>query len=272
MPELPEVETICLTLKPKLIGRTIISGEVLLPKMLQNIIVEEFLQQISSKKVVDLSRRGKYLKIHLSEKLIIAFHLRMTGQLIVESAEKEAGKATYLKIRLDDGNELRFLDQRKFGRVFLFPETDYPVNLKKLGPEPLGSEFSMATFKKQIANKKIAIKKVLLDQEIIAGIGNIYADESLFLAGIHPARLVDSLTEDELEKLYHAIRKVLNEGIQYRGTTKRDYRDGDGKAGSYQEQLRVYGRKGLQCPQCQNMIVKMNFAGRGTHFCPICQK
>lgn len=272
MPELPEVETIRLTLKPKLIGKTIVAGAVLWPKLIQNQGVNDFLSGICLKKIVDLRRRGKYLLIDLSEDLVLAIHLRMTGQLMVESADNPLAKATYVQITLDDGNELRFRDQRKFGRVTLFNVNTPPVALEKLGPEPLADEFTVKILKEQLKRRKVAVKKGLLDQEIIAGIGNIYADEALFLAGIHPARLIPSLTPEEIDKLYHAIRQVLSESLKNRGTTKRDYRDGDGNPGSNQEMLKVYDRKGLPCLQCQNMIVKMNFGGRGTHFCPICQK
>lgn len=272
MPELPEVETIRLTLEPKLIGKTILSGEITLPKLIQNLSPKDFLAQVSQKKFGAVKRRGKYLLLYLTEELVLAVHLRMTGQLIVESGNNEPAKATYLRLKLDDGNELRYRDQRKFGRIFLFDPNHSPANLEKLGPEPLTDEFTVAVLKKQLSHRKMALKKVLLDQEVIAGIGNIYADEALFLAGIHPARLVDSLTDEDYENLYSAIRQVLSEGIFYRGTTKRDYCDGEGRPGSYQEKLRVYGRKGLACPKCHSMIVKMNFGGRGTHFCPICQK
>ncbi|MGE5583489.1 MAG: DNA-formamidopyrimidine glycosylase [Bacillota bacterium] len=272
MPELPEVETIRLTLKPKIQDRTIVAAEIILPKLIQDMTVEEFRAQIRQKKIVGIERRGKYLLIKLSADLVLAFHLRMTGQLIVEPAEATSAKATYLRFLLDDGKELRYRDQRKFGRVFLFAAGNAPLSLRKLGPEPLGTEFNAAVLKQRFSGCKMAVKKALLDQEIIAGIGNIYADEALFLAGIHPARPVPSLTDDEYQQLYQAIRQVLTEGIAYRGTTKRDYRDGEGNPGSYQDHLRVYGRKGLTCERCHSTIVKMNFAGRGTHFCPLCQK
>lgn len=271
MPELPEVETIRLTLKPKLIGKSFINGMVLLPKLIQEITVEQFLSRVLEKKILEINRRGKYLLLRLSGELTIAFHLRMTGQLIVEKYEAPLAKATYLRLKLDDGNELRYLDQRKFGKVFLYNSGDLPRFIGKLGPEPLAPEFTLTAFKKQLAQRKLAIKKALLDQEVLVGLGNIYTDEALFLSGIHPARLIDSLSKKELEKLFHAIKQVLTEGISYRGTTTRDYRDGEGKQGSYQERLRVYGRKGLPCPNCQAPIVRMNFGGRGTHFCPLCQ-
>ncbi|HBF39960.1 MAG TPA: formamidopyrimidine-DNA glycosylase [Firmicutes bacterium] len=290
MPELPEVETIRRTLLPKLIGRTIINGTVLLPKLIQNIPVEEFLAQICGQKIITLDRRGKYLLFYLDNtlspnfrsssqpddyhegNLVLAIHLRMTGQLKVESSEILLEKATYMQLTLDNGNELRYRDQRKFGRIMLFETSALPKSLERLGPEPLSDEFTIQDLKIQLGKRKIAIKKALLDQEVIAGIGNIYADESLFLAGVHPARLVSSLSEKEIAQLYRAIRSVLSQAIQNRGTTKRDYRDGDGKLGSNQDNLKVYDRNGLACYQCGNMIVKMKLGGRGTHFCPICQK
>lgn len=272
MPELPEVETIRLTLLPKLVGKRIVTGEFLYGKMLLGITVEEFLDRVSSKKINDLKRRGKYLLIELAEGLIIGIHLRMTGQLSVEEADSPLAKATYFKLLLDNGMELRFRDQRKFGKVFLFEKGDPPSSLLKIGPEPLSPEFTASVLKTRFRRRNLAVKKALLNQEIIAGIGNIYADEALFVAGIHPARPVNSLTEAESDALYLAIRQVLGEGIESRGTTFRDYRDGEGRPGSYQNQLRVYGQKGKPCPNCGGMIVKMSYGGRGTHFCPLCQK
>jgi formamidopyrimidine-DNA glycosylase len=275
MPELPEVETIRLTLEPKLIGRIIVGGQVLLPKLIQNQTVDEFLSGIQGKKIIKLDRRGKYLLFYLEGKekadRVLTIHLRMTGQLRVELQGDPIEKATYLQLQLNDGKELRYRDQRKFGRVMLFQSTHPPKALEKLGPEPLSEEFTIQVLKKLLGKRQIAIKKALLNQEIIAGIGNIYADESLFLAGIHPARPVSSLKDQEITKLFGAIRTVLSEAIENHGTTKRDYRDGDGNSGSNQEYLRVYDRKGLPCYNCGNMILKMNFGGRGTHFCPICQ-
>ena len=271
MPELPEVESIRLTIAPKLNGRTIRSGAIHHAKLVQNTTSEELLRQIAGKTVNGLERRGKYLLIKLTGDLTLSIHLRMTGQLTVAPGVEPLADATYLQLLLDDGSELRFRDQRKFGRIALFPSGQVPANLAHLGPEPLAGDFTVAVLSEQLGRRKFAIKKALLDQSIIAGVGNIYADEALFVAGIHPARPSDSLTEAELVKLHAAIRQVLAEGIEYRGTTKRDYRDGEGNPGGYQDRLRVYGRKGLPCPVCQAPIAKMTFGGRGTHFCPLCQ-
>ena len=271
MPELPEVETIRRTLLPKLTGATILSGEVLHEKMVLGITAEEFLKRVSGRKITDLQRRGKYLLLELSAGTVIGIHLRMTGQLTVEGADEPPAKATYFRLFLDDGTELRFRDQRKFGKVFLFEKGKPPASLRKLGPEPLSPEFSAAAFKKRLAQRKLAVKKALLNQEIVAGIGNIYADETLFEAGIHPARAVNSLTDTEIDALFQAVIKVLSAAIESRGTTFRDYRDGEGRSGAYQNKLKVYGQKGRPCPKCGSLIAKMNFGGRGTHFCPLCQ-
>ncbi|MCL6590974.1 MAG: DNA-formamidopyrimidine glycosylase [Firmicutes bacterium] len=274
MPELPEVETIRRTLEPGVVQRTIVEGEALLAKLIQNQTASDFLSQIRGRVILGLDRRGKYLLFQLSGNLVMAVHLRMTGHLILRKnglSEPPEAKATYLKLKLDNGTELHYVDQRKFGKIFLFAAGSAPAALSKLGPEPLAPEFTFDIFQKRLAGRKLAIKKLLLNQEIIVGLGNIYTDEALFLAGVHPARPVDSLTDEELKRLYSSIRQVLSEGIQWRGTTKRDYLDGEGKPGAYQEQLRVYDRKGAPCLKCKNMIVKMNFGGRGTHFCPFCQ-
>lgn len=272
MPELPEVETIRLTLLQKLVGAKILSGEILHEKMVLGISAADFLNRVAGKTIAGLERRGKYLLLELSEGLVIGVHLRMTGRLSVEKAEHPIAKATYFRLLLDNGTEFRFNDQRKFGKVFLFEQGNPPESLLKIGPEPLSPEFTASILKKRFGRRSLAIKKALLNQEIIAGIGNIYADEALFVSGIHPARPVNTLTEGEIEALFQAIRQVLRESIENRGTTFRDYRDGEGHAGAYQNRLRVYGQKGKTCPKCGGLIVKMNFGGRGTHFCPLCQK
>lgn len=272
MPELPEVETIRLTLLPKLIGRKIRSGEILHEKMVLGNTPAEFLSRIVGKTITGLKRRGKYLLLELSEGLTVGVHLRMTGRLTVEKVEVPIAKATYFRLLLDNGTELRFNDQRKFGKIFVFENGNPPPALVKIGPEPLSSEFTVTVMQKQFGRRSLAVKKALLNQEIIAGIGNIYADEALFVAEIHPARPVNSLTEAEIKALIQAIRQVLRESIENHGTTFRDYRDGEGNFGSYQNKLRVYGQKGKTCPKCSGQIVKMNFGGRGTHFCPLCQK
>jgi formamidopyrimidine-DNA glycosylase len=271
LPELPEVETIRLTLEPRLLKRRITGGEVMLPKLIVDVSPDSFLQKVTGQTVMAMERRGKYLILKLTGKWTVAIHLRMTGRLTVCPVSEPLEKAAYLRLTLDDGHELRFSDQRKFGRVLLFPEGSLPLGISKLGPEPLEQHFSVEILAHRLGKRELAIKKALLNQDIIAGLGNIYTDEALFLAGIHPARPSNSLTPKELELLFKAIQQVLSEGIAHHGTTKQHFCDGEGKPGSHQEYLRVYGRKGEPCLQCGSLIVKMNFGGRGTHFCPICQ-
>ncbi len=272
MPELPEVETICRSLRPKLMGQIITGGIVKLEKLIQDLTPEEFLSNVQGAEIQSVTRRGKYILIGLNQELLLIFHLRMTGQLVIESGATEPAKATYLQLWLDNGQELRFRDHRKFGKVWLVKSTEFPSGLQKLGPEPLTETFTLEVFQERLGKRKLAIKKALLNQELLAGLGNIYTDEALFLAGIHPTRMVNSLTADETAKLYLTVRQVLQEGITHRGTTKRDYLDAEGKAGSYQNYLRVYGRQGELCQQCGERVAWINFGGRGTHYCPHCQK
>jgi len=272
MPELPEVETIRRTLEPKLLGKRIIGGNVLNPRLVQGGTPEAFLQAITGRVVDALDRRGKYLLFRLSGSLNFGLHLRMTGQLTVEATGHPIGKAVYLQIALENGTELRLCDQRKFGRVFLFETGQEPPSLAKLGPEPLDARFTPKILQNRLSRRTLAVKKALLNQEIVAGIGNIYADEALFAAGIHPARPSASLDDHEIERLHRAIQTILTEAIVQRGTTQRNYCDGEGKPGSYQHSLKVYGRKGEPCATCGAPLAKMNFGGRGTHFCPLCQE
>ena len=272
MPELPEVETIRLSLAAKLTGRTITQALTFNPKMVEGQSAESLSQQLEGRMIISLERRGKYLLLNLSGDLVLALHLRMTGQLTVERLTEPMATAIYFRLQLDNGTEMRFRDQRKFGKVFTYSADALPPSIGKLGPEPLADEFTLEVLRQRFARHQLAIKKALLNQEIIAGIGNIYADEALFMAGIHPARTVDSLDDSELQALYDSIRRVLKAGIEHRGTTKRDYRDGEGNPGSYQDKLQVYGRKGEPCLTCGAPVAKMNFGGRGTHFCPLCQK
>ncbi len=271
MPELPEVETIRLSLLPGLLGKQITGGEVLLPKLIQELSPEEFLAGVSKREITALKRRGKYLILELDQKWALIVHLRMTGQLVLENTEAAMVKATYLKLQLNEGYDLRYRDQRKFGRIWLFEASRLTDFFAKLGPEPLEDDFTVAVWEKRLQKRQLAIKKLLLNQEIIAGLGNIYADEALFLAGILPERPANQLTELDVKNLYTSIRQVLQEGIEHRGTSKKDYLDGTGQPGSYQEKLRVYGRKNLPCVACGEPILKVNLGGRGTHYCGKCQ-
>ncbi|HHU51773.1 MAG TPA: DNA-formamidopyrimidine glycosylase [Firmicutes bacterium] len=273
MPELPEVETVKRTLAPEIEGKEIIGVEVFLAKAVKPRpeIAEEFLPGRVIQKV---TRRGKYLILTLDSQVKVAFHLRMTGQLLYQPRETPLAKHTTLRVSLNDGFDLRMVDQRKFGTINIFAPDGAglaPCGLLTLGPEPFDVD-ALFSLKKAARRRKGPVKGVLLDQQVLAGLGNIYTDEALFRAGINPARPANSLTEEEWTILYEQICRVLTEGINHRGTTRRDYVDGRGQPGGYQKLLKVYGRKRMACLVCGEPIKYARIAGRGSHFCPHCQK
>lgn len=275
MPELPEVETVKRTLAPHLLNKVITSVEVFLAKAIKP-GPEMVQKELPGKRIIEISRRGKYLILSLDNGQKLAFHLRMTGRLLYLHRETPTAKHTVIILRLNDGFDLRMVDQRKFGTVNLFTDDDPPKGLKNLGPEPLGDEgapwLALESLKKAAKRRTAPIKALLLDQQVIAGLGNIYTDEALFLAGINPARPANSLTEEEWKRLFRAVREVLTEGIRHRGTTRRDYVDGRGEPGDHQHYLKVYGRRNQKCPVCGESINYSRTAGRGTYYCPHCQR
>lgn len=274
MPELPEVETVKRSLEKKLTGRTIKSVELLLEKIVKEPSADSFTQAIADKSVLGMGRRGKYLLIFLSEGLAMVIHLRMTGQLIHCAVDADRAKHTHVVFNLDDGTQLRFIDQRQFGRIYLMPDyqLDKISGLNTLGVEPLSDDFTREFMKKELKRKRVKIKSLLLDQTFIAGIGNIYADEALYRARLHPERLACTLTPRETVKLYQAIREVLSEGIENRGTSIKDYVDGDGRSGNYQALLRVYGKEDEPCRICGTIILRKKVGGRSSFYCSKCQK
>ncbi|GAV23560.1 DNA-formamidopyrimidine glycosylase [Carboxydothermus pertinax] len=263
MPELPEVETIKRSLIPKILGKIIHGVVVYLPKVVKNMTVEEFTRRVAGKKIISLERRGKYLLIGLSSKETLTVHLRMTGKLLVLSKGCLKDKHTHAVFDLGDV-ELHYNDVRQFGGFsFAMPE---------VGPEPLEEDFTIDYLRTKLKASKKNLKAFLLDQKIIAGIGNIYADEILFEAGLSPKRLAATLKDYEGEKLFKAIRKVLTLGIEHRGTSIRDYVDSENRQGGFQHFLKVYGKEGFTCVRCGNLIIRERHAGRSTHYCPNCQK
>lgn len=271
MPELPEVETIVRSLRPMITGKRVESVEVGYTPIIGYPDVETFAAELIGREVEQVRRRGKYIVIEVTGGDLLVTHLRMSGRLIFTSSEIEKDKHTHVVINFEDGTQLRFVEIRKFGRMFLIPASDPEKagGFATLGPEPL--EMSLEEFKAQIAGKKTKIKPLILNQEIVAGIGNIYADEALFLSKLHPERLADTLSEEDKETLYHAIQQVLTTGIQNRGTSKRDYVDGFGMAGENQNHLKVYGREKEKCYLCGTEILRIQVGGRSSHFCPNCQ-
>lgn len=274
MPELPEVETVKNSLENKLTGLTITGVDIEMPKIIREPGIDSFITGVASKKITRLGRRGKYLLIHLSGGSVLLVHLRMTGRLVYARPEDSPPRHTHVVFRLSDGNELRFADMRQFGRISLVENKrlDQVKGLKDLGPEPLGNDFSREFLRRELKRKRVRLKSLLLDQTFIAGLGNIYADEVLHRSRIHPERIARTLSTREIASLYHSIIEVLQEGIANRGTSVRDYVDGDGRAGSFQELLRVYNREGEPCFYCGTAISRIKVGGRSSYFCTSCQK
>lgn len=274
MPELPEVETIVRGLRNLIIGYTIEDVVIRAEKLVVYPSLEEFRESLKGKTIREVDRRGKYILIKLAAEKTLVVHLRMTGRLLVLPRETDYDKHTHIILQLDKDLDLRFHDLRKFGRMYLVDRDDYrPVGgLLKLGPEPLSAEFTLEAFTRALSEKKTNIKALLLDQGFIAGLGNIYTDEALFYAAISPERTSDSLKEEEIEALYNSIRLVLEKGIAAGGTSFSDYRDARGEKGNFQEELQVYRRAGQECHRCGSTIIRTRLAGRGTHYCPGCQK
>ncbi len=272
MPELPEVETIKRSLAPRLLGRRIERLDVFLAKAVRGVTAEQARERLAGQVIGGLSRRGKYLLLELAGGDRLAFHLRMTGQLLLRPQEVPRQPHTHLVFVLAGAEELRYADQRKFGGFhYLVPGGEVPAGLAGLGPEPLAPEFTPEVLAAALGKRRGPLKPFLLDQRRLAGIGNIYADEILHRAALAPARPAAMLTREEVARLYESIRMVLAEGIAGRGTTRRNYVDGDGRPGEYQERLRVYGRSGRACPACGAEIVRTVVGGRGTYYCPQCQ-
>lgn len=272
MPELPEVETIRRTLLERVLGLVITEVKILWPPVAQNWQERIFAEVVTGRSIESIERRGKYLLFTLDEGWSLVAHLRMTGRLNYYSCGQVPERHTHLVFSLSQG-ELHFSDVRKFGRIQLMP-TDIrsrSASLTKLGPEPLAADFTADILGKRLASKKTNLKAALLDQRVLAGLGNIYADEALFRAGLAPERKACSLSADETRKLHGAIREVLNAGISARGTSFRDYRDANGREGSFQALLQVYGRGTQPCLKCGRPLEKMRIAGRTTVFCRNCQ-
>lgn len=274
MPELPEVETVKRSLEKKIVGCKFSGLKVFMPKIVKAGEADEVANAIAGQKIVRMGRRGKYLLVYLENNLVLVIHLRMTGQLVCTSPEQELARHTHVVFNLDNGSELRFVDQRQFGRIYLLQANALDVlsGLKNMGLEPFDPEFTKEYFKKQLRNRRTKIKPLLLEQSFVAGIGNIYADEALHRALIHPERPAYSLHTREASRLYQAIKEVLEEGIANRGTSIKDYVDGEGQAGENQYQLRVYGRENQPCGKCKKTIRRIKVGGRSSYFCAKCQK
>ncbi len=274
MPELPEVETTARSLRPRLTGRRVqcVDG-VDWPRMLPNTSEEELRAVLIGLAVLSVDRRGKYLLLGFEDDRWLAVHRKMSGNLLLHAADAPYEPHTHLEIGFDDGYLLRFVDARKFGRVYLF---DSRLSLDafvaaRLGLEPL-TELDSASLRRMLRGRRGRIKSLLLDQAFIAGVGNLYADEALWLARVHPLRAADSLSSAEIKRLAAAIQEVLTEAIERRGTSFSNYRDSDGTPGENQGHLNVYGRASQPCPRCGTPISRIVIGMRSAHFCPRCQR
>lgn len=273
MPELPEVERIRRQLQESLAGTRIKGVKVLLPRMVDLPGPKEYEKALAGKTVRDVVRRGKYLLLRLHEGGILLFHLGMTGRLTVVPDSEVTPPHTRVALQLEDGRRLLFVDPRTFGRTAFLPRgchDTYPP-LKTLGPEPLDPGFGPRELAKALQGRG-PVKSQLLDQSRLAGIGNIYADEALHRAGIHPRRPGNSLSAWEIRRLHRAIRDVLTQATELGGSTIRDYADLQGEAGSFQEHHAVYGRAGKPCPRCGKPVERIRLSGRSCHFCAACQR
>jgi len=271
MPELPEVETFRRYLlqgdsgAPSILGKKITDARLLWEGSLAEPDPKEFLTRVQGQYVTGIGRRGKNLLINLSRDTLI-IHLRMSGEIVVEEQTNPIGKHYRALLNFQDGYRLAFNNIRKFGRIWLIEDPASVIG--HLGPEPLGDDFTPDLFHDQLHSRGKGLKYYLLDQELIAGMGNIYTDESLFRAGLHPARKSDSISREETQRLWESIREVLQEGIRNQGSSiDWMYRGGD-----YQKYLSVYNLEGQPCKRCKTPIQRIKIAQRSTYFCPSCQQ
>lgn len=269
MPELPEVETVKNELAPHIVGRSVTDVTLFWERIVRGFSPAEFRSRLIGQEITGLSRRGKYLLIRLNDKGWLIIHLKMTGALIVSHDSSEPPRFTRAIICLDDGARIFFRDPRKFGVMRLVEDADSVVG--GLGPEPLEPGFTPRLLAELLNGRKAPIKALLCDQKVIAGIGNMYADETLFQARLHPLRSGGSLSEDEIGRLYRAIREVLRAGIEKKGASVENYFRPDGSKGGAHIEFRVAHRRGELCCRCGTPIERIVVRSRGTYFCPKCQ-
>ncbi|MER2599736.1 MAG: bifunctional DNA-formamidopyrimidine glycosylase/DNA-(apurinic or apyrimidinic site) lyase [Caldilineales bacterium] len=274
MPELPEVENTIRDLKPLLVGRRIRRVQILWPRLLHQADPDLFAAALTDRQIVNASRRGKYLLFALDDGHIWAVHLRMTGQLHLAAPDAEQSKHIHALFDLDNGQQLRYRDPRKFGRFYLVENVQ--ALAPTMGPEPLAEHFTPLELFTRIQGRNTAIKTLLLNQTVLAGLGNIYADEALFTAGIHPRRAAHSITQADCNRLHTAIRQTLAMAIREGGSSLggseiTNYRRPIGVQGRFQFRLHVYQRTGKPCTVCATPIERIRLAQRSTHFCPHCQ-
>lgn len=274
MPELPEVETVRKTLKKLVVNKTIKDITVFWPKIIKSPLeVEQFVDALAGETIVDVGRRGKFLIIYTDHFALVS-HLRMEGKYGLYPKEEPFDKHTHVLFHFTDGTELRYRDVRKFGTMHLYKKGDEFLTepLIGLGPEPFSEEFTVEYLTKKVEKTNRKIKTALLDQKLFVGLGNIYVDEALFRAGIHPERIANTLNKNELALLHREIVATLSEAVKKGGSTIRSYVNSQGEIGMFQLELYAYGRKGEECKRCGTPLEKTTVGGRGTHYCPQCQK
>ncbi|MED4584863.1 DNA-formamidopyrimidine glycosylase [Brevibacillus choshinensis] len=274
MPELPEVETVVRTLGGLVVGKQIERVSVLLPRIIRTPDdVEEFKSQLAGQTIHAIKRRAKFIQFFLDQDVLIS-HLRMEGRYGLYQAEEPVEKHTHVIFYFTDGTELRYRDVRQFGTMDVYPlgmeTTTGP--LSKLGVEPLDESFTADVLRRLLKDRPTKIKPLLLNQECIVGLGNIYVDESLFKARIHPERPAGKLTKKQVDLLHESIVATLSEAVDQGGSSIKSYVNGQGEMGMFQQSLMVYGRKDEPCVNCGTEIVRFVVGGRGTHICPVCQK
>ncbi|MEM1311874.1 MAG: bifunctional DNA-formamidopyrimidine glycosylase/DNA-(apurinic or apyrimidinic site) lyase [Patescibacteria group bacterium] len=302
MPELPEVESLRRSLLPYVTGQTIKNVEVLLPKLVSSsgtarksskVKTQEFIEGLTDSKITNITRRAKNLIFHLDNNGLLLVHLKMTGQLVFQGDHDSSGKKpiwgghpikdsesklpnkhSYVILKLDNGT-LFYNDVRQFGYLLYYPsqvDMDKAEHFKTLGLEPLDEDFSLESFRTQLKLRTGVLKKVFLDQKAVVGLGNIYADEVCFEAGVRPMRTIKSLKKAEIESLYNAIKRILPLAVQLGGSSVANYLLADGSRGNYAHEHKVYGRGGEKCFVCGTILEKIQLAGRTTVYCKVCQK
>jgi formamidopyrimidine-DNA glycosylase len=274
MPELPEVETIRLALEPHVVGRTFERVEINDPRLVRPFEPFAVAAELEGERVAALDRRGKYLIVRFESGRVLLIHLRMTGSLRHAGAGK-LGDDPHRRavVNLDDGSDVAYRDVRRFGTWHVLEPHEVDDYLgRRLGGEPLERTFTAKRLGERLADRRAPLKAALLDQRTVAGLGNIYVDEALWRAQLHPLREAGTLDADELSRLTRAIREALRAGIRRQGASLRDYAQPDGRRGRAQERFRVYGREGEPCSRCGTPVDKIRSAGRGTWYCPNCQR
>lgn len=272
MPELPEVETVRRRLEPVLTGRRFDHVEIADARLVRPYEPSAVAAELEGERVASVERRGKYLIVRFESDRVLLVHLRMTGSLRHSTNGLDDDPHRRALVRLDDGSDLAYRDVRRFGTWLVVEPGELDAYFApRLGEEPLDALFTAARLGRLLENRRAPVKAALLDQRTLAGMGNIYVDEALWRAKIHPLRPAESLDRKELARLHRAVRASLEQGLARQGSTLRDYRLPDGESGSMQHEFKVYGRDGEPCDRCGTPIAKIRVAGRGTWFCPTCQ-